>query len=561
LQHLASEHNSVSNDNNIPISSLVNSIQTQEQLEHNSEPKDNNKPIVDISTQDCNFDSDGSTSTNSIPAVGKMLVDDEQDAGEVKAGAVVLKIMRDDGKQNMIRDDYPGAAKHKADRSASAQLADVRNDVQNWLNNRQGKLLGLLEETYDNIRVGSMYDSDEILTNKYSTHHITGKARLNIVCALDPKIEDPCVYTGVAKFRLLTLRKCGWLDCSVINQVIILLKTSGEFNCKPNIALHGSYWLKHPKLITVDVGRFHVIICNVNGNHWVTIEVDDMADPRPQQLLCRVFGLFGNYVLESVIDECEHSLKPRFITQLLWQSATSDFESNQNGYDCWIICLRRAQVHLKVGEGSVDNATFQALGSFRISRIVYMDLILKHSKISKNNIPDTLSKFSVGQGTKEEPLVLDTLKQSQSIAKSKVEPEELRAGDVIIYWRPIGIVGIEANRAISQILNIKPTIRKANGVIVKRKFPLTLYTYDGPSLDLETRVWRATLKYVDNKCVGFTTNPRGCLIKNFKLIESEIGNPTIGEVILFDLLRKRQQELKQKKAKRRTRTETTTAKR
>jgi hypothetical protein len=86
-----------------------------------------------------------------------------------------------------------------------------------------------------------MYDSDEILTNKFSTHHIAGEAWLNIVRALDPKIEDPCVYTGVTKFRLHKLRKCGWLDCSVINQVIILLKSSSEIICKPNVALHGLY--------------------------------------------------------------------------------------------------------------------------------------------------------------------------------------------------------------------------------------------------------------------------------------------------------------------------------
>jgi hypothetical protein len=131
------EHNSVSNDDNIPISSLVKSIKTQDQLEHNSVSKDDNKPIVDTSKQDCDFDSDGSTSSTSTvypPAVDKMIVDDEQDAGEVKAGADVLKIMRDVGKQNVIRDDYSGVAKHKADRSASAQLilqqlADVRSDV------------------------------------------------------------------------------------------------------------------------------------------------------------------------------------------------------------------------------------------------------------------------------------------------------------------------------------------------------------------------------------------------------------------------------------------------
>jgi hypothetical protein len=99
-----------------------------------------------------------------------MLIDDSQDIGEVNEVAKVLNVMRDDGKQYVIRDDYPGAAKHKADRSASAQLmlqqlADVRNDVQNWLNNRQGKLLGLSEETYETLRVGTMYDSDKILSS------------------------------------------------------------------------------------------------------------------------------------------------------------------------------------------------------------------------------------------------------------------------------------------------------------------------------------------------------------------------------------------------------------
>jgi hypothetical protein len=137
--------------------------------------------------------------------------------------------------------------------------------------------------------------------------------------------------------------------------------------------------------------------------------------------------------------------------------------------------------------------------------------------------------------------VLDTLKQSQSIAKSKVEPEELRAGDIIIYWRPIGIAG----RVISQILKIQPTIRKANGEILKKNCPLTLYSYDGPKLDLETRVLRATLKYVDNKCVGITTRNRGCRIKHYNLFESEICHPTIGEVLLSDLLRKRMQEVYQ----------------
>jgi hypothetical protein len=512
------EHNSDSNNDNIPISSLVYSIETQEQLEHNSEPNDNNIPNMDISTQDCDFDSEGST--NSLLRIDKMLIDDSQDAGEVNEVAEVLNVMCDDGKQNVIQDDFAGAAKHKADCSASAQLmlkqlVDVQNDVITWLNDREGKLLELSAETHETLHVGTMYDRDEILSSKYKAiHHITGGARLNIVCALDPKIGECCSYTGVERFRLLTLRKCGWLDCSVINHVIILLKTSSEFNCKQNIALHSSYWLKAPKPIAVDVGCF-----NVNGNHWVTIEVDDRADPRQQQMLCCVFGLFGEYVLESVIDEYEKNLKPHFSSQLHWKSVTSDFEST----------------HTSTFE---SRGAFQALGPCQIS------LFLRHNKISNNNIPDTPLKFGVGRGTKEKPLVLDTLKQSQSnVIQSNVEPEELCAGDVITYWRPGRIVSKDENRCIPQILKITPTISNIDGDVVKSICPLILNCWDGPLLDLSTKVWRASLKYVDGECFDFTTTS-ACLIKKFKLIESDIGNATIGRDILYNVLYKKQQQRK-----------------
>jgi hypothetical protein len=195
---------------------------------------------------------------------------------------------------------------------------------------------------------------------------------------------------------------------------------------------------------------------------------------------------------------------------------------------------------LKVGEGSVDNTAFQALGPCQISCLVYTDLILRHNKISNNNIPDTLSKFGVGQGTKEKPLVLDTLKQSQSnVIQSNVEPEELRAGDVITYWHPGSIVDKDENRCISQILKITPTISNVDGEVVK-----SMCNYwDGPLLDLSTKVWRATLKYVDGECVNFTTTS-ACLIKKFKLIESDIGNATIRQDILYNVRYKKQQQRK-----------------
>jgi hypothetical protein len=325
-----------------------------------------------------------------------------------------------------------GLSKKQKSDAASKLLADLSLHgplIETWLNTRQSKLLARDEEFFQSLIIGSMYEVDEVTkADAKALEIISGLDRYNVVKALDPLESDLCVYTGVDKYRILTLRKKGWLDCSVITRVLGLLKLYTPSVATPNVNLLGPYFFTQSKTCVTKQGMYHVIIVNesdqndkgtmeTTGKHWIVIEIDDRKVPRPDRLHCQIFGNIG--AVARICKYYEAKIKQRFnVGSVTFGDPKKNkcYEEEQSGYDCGVIALRRAQMRILFGVDDPTEKQFRQLGKYEDSRLLYAHMI-----VSENNLkiePATPSRL-IGSGSNADPIQYEKRENEKTSAVAK----------------------------------------------------------------------------------------------------------------------------------------------
>ena len=289
--------------------------------------------------------------------------------------------------------------------------SNVQLEIEAWLNDRTDKLLSLDVCKCNSHPVGAMYNVDEILSSSSALLNISEDDRLAIVKALDPLKTDSSEYIGMATYRILTLRKNAWLDCSVIARILFLHQSTVPKTMK--LKLWSSYWVSKDYMKKpIQVGYYHLLICNIDDKHWIVLEVDDRVSPRPKKLIVNVCDQFELLKIDDT--PWLNKLNEMFSGARLEYTFDKDNDEKQNGIDCGVIALRRAIVRIKVGlDHKIQLTDFEFLGSFDDSRLSFVNLILKNK--------DEEAKLSF-----EEQQQIQLLEEEAKLSLKKEEEAKLR---------------------------------------------------------------------------------------------------------------------------------------
>ena len=144
------------------------------------------------------------------------------------------------------------------------------------------------------------------------------------------------------------------------------------------LKLWSSYWVSKDYIKKpIQVGYYHLLICNINDIHWIVLEVDDRVSPRPEKLVVNVSDQFELLKIDDT--PWLNKLNEMFSGARLEYTFDKDNDEKQNGIDCGVIALRRAIVRIKVGlDHKIQLTDFEFLGSFDDSRLSFVNLILKN---------------------------------------------------------------------------------------------------------------------------------------------------------------------------------------